>query len=46
VSLGTPETSLRTVGLGTNFTGYVDPNAPDGVFKETVGVQDRLVIVE
>ncbi|MGH3887202.1 MAG: hypothetical protein ACRDSZ_11665, partial [Pseudonocardiaceae bacterium] len=46
VSLGTPEASLRTVGLGTNFTGYVDPNAPDGVFKETVAVQDRLVIVE
>jgi outer membrane protein OmpA-like peptidoglycan-associated protein len=46
VSLGTPAESLRTVGLGTNFTGYVDPTAPDGVFKETVAVQDRLVIIE
>ena len=45
VGLGVSGAALTTKGVGTSFAGYVDPKAPDGVFKETVAVGNRLVIV-
>jgi len=43
--LNVPSSAVATKSVATDFAGYRDPRAPDGIFKETVAIGDRLVIV-